>query len=28
MQPFIPSSGPWRSYFADHDVEAPPKASR
>jgi hypothetical protein len=28
MQPFIPSSGPWRSYFADHDVEAPPKPSR
>jgi hypothetical protein len=23
MQPFIPNSGPWRSYFADHDVEAP-----
>jgi hypothetical protein len=23
MQPFIPASGPWRSYFADHDVEAP-----
>lgn len=22
MQPFIPASGPWRSYFADHDVEA------
>ena len=21
MQPFIPASGPWRSYFADHDVE-------
>ena len=20
MQPFIPESGPWRSYFADHDV--------
>ena len=20
MQPFIPASGPWRSYFADHDV--------
>jgi hypothetical protein len=23
MQPFIPDSGPWRPYFADHDVEAP-----
>jgi hypothetical protein len=23
MQPFIPDSGPWRFYFADHDVEAP-----
>jgi len=23
MQPFIPGSGPWRFYFADHDVEAP-----
>jgi hypothetical protein len=22
MQPFIPASGPWRHYFADHDVEA------
>ena len=22
MQPFIPASGPWRVYFADHDVEA------
>jgi hypothetical protein len=22
MQSFIPGSGPWRSYFADHDVEA------
>jgi hypothetical protein len=22
MQPFIPNSGPWRFYFADHDVEA------
>ena len=22
MQPFIRASGPWRSYFADHDVEA------
>ncbi len=21
MQPFIPGSGPWRSYFVDHDVE-------
>jgi hypothetical protein len=21
MQPFIPASGPWRHYFADHDVE-------
>lgn len=21
MQAFIPSSGPWRRYFADHDVE-------
>ena len=24
MQAFIPGSGPWRPYFADHDVEAPP----
>lgn len=23
MQPFIPASGPWRHYFADHDVEQP-----
>ena len=23
IQPFIPGSGPWRFYFADHDVEAP-----
>ena len=23
MQAFIPASGPWRSYFADHDVERP-----
>lgn len=23
MQPFIPASGPWRHYFADHDVEVP-----
>jgi len=23
MQAFIPGSGPWRFYFADHDVEAP-----
>jgi hypothetical protein len=23
MQPFIPSSGPWRPYFADHDVDVP-----
>ena len=22
MQPFIPASGPWRSYFAEHDVDA------
>lgn len=21
MQPFIPASGPWRTFFADHDVE-------
>lgn len=21
MQPFIPASGPWRHYFADHDVD-------
>lgn len=26
MQPFIPESGPWRFYFADHDVEAPEPA--
>jgi hypothetical protein len=25
MQPFIASSGPWRHYFADHDVERPKK---
>jgi hypothetical protein len=25
MQPFIARSGPWRSYFADHDVELPRK---
>jgi hypothetical protein len=24
MQPFIVGSGPWRRYFADHDVEARP----
>jgi hypothetical protein len=23
MQSFIPGSGPWRSYFADHDVDLP-----
>jgi hypothetical protein len=23
MQAFIPDSGPWRFYFADHDIEAP-----
>ncbi len=23
MQPFIPDSGPWRFYFADHDAETP-----
>jgi hypothetical protein len=23
MQAFIPASGPWRSYFADHDVDVP-----
>lgn len=23
MQAFIPSSGPWRPFFADHDVAAP-----
>ena len=23
MQPFITNSGPWRHYFADHDVELP-----
>ena len=22
VQPFVAGSGPWRSYFADHDVEA------
>ncbi|HEX5503529.1 MAG TPA: DinB family protein [Thermomicrobiales bacterium] len=22
LQPFIPASGPWRSYFRDHDVAA------
>ena len=25
MQPFIARSGPWRHYFADHDVELPMK---
>ena len=24
MQPFVTGSGPWRSFFVDHDVEAPP----
>ena len=24
MQPFIAGSGPWRGYFADHDVQAAP----
>ncbi len=24
MQAFIPDSGPWRSNFADHDVDVPP----
>jgi hypothetical protein len=23
MQPFIPATGPWRFYFADHDADAP-----
>ena len=23
MQAFIPAAGPWRRYFADHDVDAP-----
>jgi hypothetical protein len=23
MQAFIPGSGPWRGFFADHDVDAP-----
>lgn len=23
MQAFIPGSGPWRGYFADHDADAP-----
>lgn len=27
MQAFIPGSGPWRPYFADHDVDAPPAAT-
>ena len=26
MQAFIPGSGPWRSYFRDHDVAAPADA--
>ena len=26
MQAFVPGSGPWRPYFADHDVEAPKPA--
>lgn len=26
MQPFISGSGPWRVYFADHDVEARQRA--
>ena len=25
MQPFIAGSGPWRSFFTDHDVEAKPR---
>jgi hypothetical protein len=27
MQPFIPASGPWRLYFADHDAERPARPS-
>ena len=27
MQAFIPGTGPWRFYFADHDVEAPSLAT-
>jgi hypothetical protein len=27
MQPFIPASGPWRSYFADHDADRPPPSA-
>ena len=27
MQAFIPGSGPWRFYFADHDVEMPATGS-
>jgi len=26
LQPFIAGSGPWRGYFADHDVERLPEA--
>jgi|SRR5260221_1775951 hypothetical protein len=26
MQPFVVGSGPWRSYFADHDVGGPASA--
>src|SRR5262245_40573372 len=28
MQPFIPASGPWRHYFADHDVAARNRTER
>ena len=28
MQPFIPASGPWRHYFADHDVAAENRTER
>lgn len=28
MQPFIPASGPWRSYFAEHDTERPGEAPK
>jgi hypothetical protein len=28
MQPFIPGSGPWRHYFADHDVALKAEAGR
>jgi len=28
MQAFIPNTGPWRPYFADHDVDNAATAAR